>query len=107
MNLMGRNDEFFCFQELYLIQVTDRNKRISHRHPQLLRGTEQNPPGSAGLTKMVEKGKGTAKDAQPCRTWSSHVANIPPPQISSGTTWTMLSSPYTSFMEMDSTIQTH
>lgn len=87
--------------------MTGRNKRMSHCHPQLLRGTEWNPPGSAGLTKVVEKGKGIAKDAWPWRTWSSHVTNIPSPQISSGTPWTMLSSPNTSFLETDSTIQTH
>lgn len=54
----------------------------------------------------MEKGKDTAKDAQPCKTWSSHVTNIPLQQISSGTAWIMLSSPNTSFLETDSTIQT-
>lgn len=80
---------------------------MSHHHPQLLKENRAKPPGSAGLTKAVEKGKRTAKGAQPCKTWNSHVTNILPQKIFSGTTWIMLSSPYTSFLETDSTIPTH
>lgn len=106
MNLRERKDEFF-FQELYLIQVTDWNKKMIHHHPQLLKVNRVKTPGSAGLTKAVEKGKDIAKDVQPHKTWSSHVTNIPFQQISSDTTWIMLSPPHTSFLETDSTIQTH
>lgn len=108
MNLRGKNDDFFFFFSGTLLNSGDRLKQEDESLPSTAaKGNRVEPPGSAGLTKAVEKGKGTAKDAQPCRPRSSHVTNIPPQHISSGPTWTMLSSPYTSFLETDSTIKTH
>lgn len=93
---------FSSFPPRTLLQVTDRDKRMSHCHPQLLRGTERNLPGSTGLTKAVGKGKGRCQNRSATRDIKFSRDKHPPPQTSSGGTWTMLSSPCTSYLATDS-----
>lgn len=97
----GKNDEFFFSRTL--LTAGDRQEQEDESLPSTAaKGNRAKPPRQRRAHQSDRKGKGCCQKCSAMQDMEFSCNKYPPSQTSSGGTWTMLSSPCTSYLATDS-----